>query len=104
MIGRDLSSLFPKTVDNPGAEVLRVEHLTREGVFTDVSLSVRAGEIVALSGLMGAGRSEVARAIQLGSLARSGKSRTRSAPASGTSRMRVRIELLMVSILSVPPG
>jgi rhamnose transport system ATP-binding protein len=63
MIGRDLSSLFPKTVDDPGAEVLRVEHLTREGVFTDVSFNVRAGEIVALAGLMGAGRSEVARAI-----------------------------------------
>ena len=43
--------------------MLRVEHLTREGVFTDVSLSVHAGEIVALAGLMGAGRSEVARAI-----------------------------------------
>ena len=51
MIGRDVSSLFPKTVDEPGAEVLRVEHLTREGVFTDVSLSVHAREIVALAGL-----------------------------------------------------
>ena len=55
--------MYPKTEGEPGAEVLRVEHLTREGVFTDVSFSVRAGEIVALSGLMGAGRSEVARAI-----------------------------------------
>jgi rhamnose transport system ATP-binding protein len=63
MVGRDISTLYPKTEGEPGAEVLRVEHLTREGVFTDVSFSVRAGEIVALSGLMGAGRSEVARAI-----------------------------------------
>ncbi len=69
MIGRDVSSLFPKTVDDPGAEVLLVEHLTREGVFTDISFHVRAGEIVALAGLMGAGRSE-ARAT-LWSIARS---------------------------------
>ena len=63
MVGRDVSTLFPKTGGDPGADVLRVEHLTREGVFTDISFSVRAGEIVALAGLMGAGRSEVARAI-----------------------------------------
>ena len=42
---------------------LRVDRLTREGVFTDVSFEVRSGEIVALAGLIGAGRSEVARAI-----------------------------------------
>ena len=63
MVGRDVSALYPKTEGEPGAEVLRIEHLTREGVFTDVSFSVHEGEIVALSGLMGAGRSEVARAI-----------------------------------------
>jgi rhamnose transport system ATP-binding protein len=63
MVGRDLDSMFPKTDNTPGAEVLRVEHLTREGVFTDISFTVRAGEIVALSGLVGAGRSEVARAV-----------------------------------------
>jgi len=49
MVGRDVSTLYPKTEGEPGAEVLRVEHLTREGVFTDVSFSVQAGEIVALS-------------------------------------------------------
>ncbi len=43
--------------------MLEVKRLTREGVFFDVSLDVRAGEIVALAGLVGAGRSEVARAI-----------------------------------------
>jgi rhamnose transport system ATP-binding protein len=63
MVGRDVSALYPKTPNNFGTDVLQVEHLTREGVFTDVSFRVRAGEIVALSGLMGAGRSEVARAI-----------------------------------------
>lgn len=63
MVGRELSSLFPKTEIEAGDEVLRVERLTREGVFTDVSFSVRSGEIVALSGLVGSGRSEVARAV-----------------------------------------
>ncbi len=43
--------------------MLTVERLTREGVFTDVSFTVRAGEIVALAGLVGSGRSEIARAI-----------------------------------------
>ena len=43
--------------------MLEVQRLTREGVFTDISFDVRAGEVVALAGLVGAGRSEVARAI-----------------------------------------
>jgi rhamnose transport system ATP-binding protein len=63
MVGRDLDQLFPKTESSPGAVVLDVQRLTREGVFSDVSFNVRAGEIVALAGLVGAGRSEVARAI-----------------------------------------
>ena len=63
MVGRDLDTLFPKTETVPGAEVLDVSRLTREGVFTDVSFTVRRGEIVGLSGLVGAGRTEVARAI-----------------------------------------
>jgi rhamnose transport system ATP-binding protein len=63
MVGRDLSALFPKTPTPPGEAVLQVSRLTREGVFTDVSFDVHAGEIVALAGLVGAGRSEVARAI-----------------------------------------
>jgi rhamnose transport system ATP-binding protein len=63
MVGRDLDSLFPKTVTSPGDVVLDVESLTRDNVFYDVSFSVRRGEIVALAGLVGAGRSEVARAI-----------------------------------------
>jgi rhamnose transport system ATP-binding protein len=63
MVGRDLAALFPKTAIEPGEVMLKVERLTREGVFTDVSFEVRRGEIVALAGLVGAGRSEVARAI-----------------------------------------
>jgi rhamnose transport system ATP-binding protein len=63
MVGRELSALFPKEETEIGAPVLQVHRLTHEGVFTDVSFEVRAGEIVALAGLVGAGRSEVARAI-----------------------------------------
>ena len=63
MVGRELTAMFPKGEAEIGREVLSVSRLTREGVFLDVSFSVRAGEIVALSGLVGAGRTEVARAI-----------------------------------------
>jgi rhamnose transport system ATP-binding protein len=63
MVGRELDTLFPKTPTTAGDVVLRVESLSRTGVFSDVSFDVRRGEIVALAGLVGAGRSEVARAI-----------------------------------------
>jgi rhamnose transport system ATP-binding protein len=63
MVGRDMDALFPKVPSEAGRVVLNVDRLTREGVFTDVSFEVRSGEIVALAGLVGAGRTEVARAI-----------------------------------------
>jgi rhamnose transport system ATP-binding protein len=63
MVGRDMDALFPKVPTEPGRVVLKVDRLTREGVFTDVSFEVCGGEIVALAGLVGAGRTEVARAI-----------------------------------------
>jgi rhamnose transport system ATP-binding protein len=63
MVGRDIADLFPKLDVEPGEVVLEVRNLTRHGVFEDVSFSVRRGEIVALAGLVGSGRSEVVRAI-----------------------------------------
>jgi len=63
MVGRDMEALFPTVPTEPGRVVLKVDRLTREGEFTDVSFEVRGGEIVALAGLVGAGRTEVARAI-----------------------------------------
>jgi rhamnose transport system ATP-binding protein len=63
MVGREMGALFPKLAAEPGQVMLKVDRLTREGVFTDVSFEVRSGEIVALAGLVGAGRTEVARAI-----------------------------------------
>ena len=65
MIGRALEAAFPaKTLPATGApEVLGVEGLSRRGSFEDVSFSCRAGEILVMTGLVGAGRSEVAHAI-----------------------------------------
>jgi rhamnose transport system ATP-binding protein len=63
MVGRDVTELFPKKDARVGEELLRVEGLTSPGLFHDISFSVREGEIVALAGLVGAGRSEVVRAV-----------------------------------------
>ncbi|HWJ82589.1 MAG TPA: sugar ABC transporter ATP-binding protein [Nocardioides sp.] len=63
MVGREVAELFPKTPAEIGDVVLEVRGLQRTGVFHDVSFDVRAGEIVALAGLVGAGRSEIARAV-----------------------------------------
>jgi rhamnose transport system ATP-binding protein len=63
MVGRQMEERTAGKRSAPGETILTAERLTREGVFTDVSLQVRAGEIVALAGLVGSGRSEIARAI-----------------------------------------
>jgi rhamnose transport system ATP-binding protein len=63
MVGRDIAQLFPRHDTEPGAAALTVKGLTRTGVFTDISFTVREGEIVGLAGLVGSGRSEVARAV-----------------------------------------
>jgi len=63
MVGRTISSIFPKEEVPIGDVVLSVDSLSREGSFEEVSFDVRAGEIVGLSGLIGAGRTEVARVI-----------------------------------------
>lgn len=62
MVGREVSELFPKTAAEISDVVLEVRNLTTAGTFHDVSFSVRAGEIVGLAGLVGAGRSEIVRA------------------------------------------
>jgi rhamnose transport system ATP-binding protein len=62
MVGRAVT-LFPKVETPIGDVLLEVEGLTRVGVFRDIAFSVRAGEIVGFAGLVGAGRTEVARVL-----------------------------------------
>jgi rhamnose transport system ATP-binding protein len=63
MVGRELIEMFPKTENKIGSVVLEVNDLTNPAYFRNISFTVKKGEIVALAGLVGAGRSEVARAI-----------------------------------------
>jgi len=63
MVGRDLAEHFPRRQVALGAERLRVEGLSRRGALHDISFALRAGEVVGLAGLMGAGRTELARAL-----------------------------------------
>ncbi len=63
MVGREVGDLFPKTPAEIGEVVLDVAGLSSTGTFHDISFTVRAGEIVGLAGLVGAGRSEIARAV-----------------------------------------
>jgi rhamnose transport system ATP-binding protein len=63
MVGRELTALFPKSEAEIGDVLLDVRHLTRNGVFQDVSFQLRRGEILGFAGLVGAGRTEVARVI-----------------------------------------
>jgi len=63
MVGRDLSEKYPKEIAPRGEEVLRVENLNRAGVLSDISFSVYAGEVLGIAGLVGAGRTELARAV-----------------------------------------
>lgn len=63
MVGRELTERFPKRVANLGKTVLEVKNFTRKGVFDNINFFVRSGEIVGVSGLMGAGRTEIMRAI-----------------------------------------
>ncbi len=63
MVGREIKDLFPKPEVQLGEEMLRVEGLSRVGYFKNVSFDVHAGEIIGLTGLVGAGRTEVVESI-----------------------------------------
>lgn len=73
MVGRDVNSIYRREPLMTGAEMLRVEQLSNPPGFRDVSLTLRAGEIVGIAGLVGAGRTELCQAIFGVHAARSGR-------------------------------
>lgn len=90
MVGRPLDRMFPPIVPSQGPEALRVEGLTSpSGAFTDVSFSVRAGEVFGIAGIVGAGRTELVRAIagadpiQSGHIVAEGRQFVPRSPADG---------------------
>jgi inositol transport system ATP-binding protein len=63
MVGREMSEIFPEAISEVGRTLISVKNLSRYGVFSNINFEVRAGEVLGLAGLVGAGRSEIARAI-----------------------------------------
>jgi len=63
MVGREVTRIYERTPCQPGAELLRVEGLSRAPALEGISFALRAGEIVGLAGLVGAGRTELCRAL-----------------------------------------
>jgi ribose transport system ATP-binding protein len=63
MVGREIEAQYPRERPESGEPLLRVRGLTRHGAFRDVHLDVHAGEVVGLAGLVGAGRTELVRAV-----------------------------------------
>jgi rhamnose transport system ATP-binding protein len=63
MVGREIKQFFPKRDTVPGEEIFKVEGLSRTGYFKDVGFTLRKGEILAITGLVGAGRTEICEAI-----------------------------------------
>ncbi|MDR2766721.1 MAG: sugar ABC transporter ATP-binding protein [Treponema sp.] len=88
MVGREIVQFFPKREVKPAEEIFRVEGLSRTGFFKDISFTLRRGEVLALTGLVGSGRTELCEAIfgvtgyDEGSVALEGKPLRRGNPAA----------------------
>jgi ribose transport system ATP-binding protein len=77
MVGRSIEDQFPRRRPEVREALLEVEHLSREGILHDVSFQVRAGEVVGIAGIVGAGRTELVRAIFGADLLDSGEVKVR---------------------------
>ncbi|MEM9204908.1 MAG: sugar ABC transporter ATP-binding protein [Pseudomonadota bacterium] len=98
MIGRELSGLFPDRTSEPSTDVLfSASGLTQPGVLENVSFEIRAGEILGLFGLMGSGRSEMARIVFGLDPVESAALTLRGQPVSGSVRDRIRAGLAFVT-------
>ncbi len=97
MVGRPLQDIFPRRVWKPGEELLSVSGLGCAGAFEDVSFTVAEGEIVGMYGLVGSGRTEVARCIFGADRSGSGEMRMKGStfrPRSPRDALRAGIAML----------
>ncbi len=91
MVGREATQLFPKVQRTRGKELLRVEGLSASGLVKDVSFSLHEGEVLGIAGLVGSGRTELARAIfgadraEAGSIRVDGRRATIRSPRQGVA-------------------
>ena len=85
MANRDVGEHFPKERRAPGDEILALDHVGRDPLLKDISLSLRAGEVLGIAGLLGAGRTELARVIAGADVADRGRIVVRGKPAALTS-------------------
>ena len=92
MVGRELEDYYPQKTAEIKEAILEVKGLTQKGCFEDISFSVKSGEILGFSGLMGAGRTEIMRAIfgidsfQTGEILLEGKKLTIKAPSDAIAQ------------------
>ncbi|MFY7908171.1 MAG: sugar ABC transporter ATP-binding protein, partial [Emticicia sp.] len=63
MVGREINDLFPVNNSKKGERIFSVENLSTKGKFENINFEIKAGEVLGIAGLMGAGRTEIARAI-----------------------------------------
>jgi ABC-type sugar transport system ATPase subunit len=90
MVGRDLATIYPTRHGVRGDTALEVAHLSRQGAFTDVSFTVREGEIVGLFGLLGAGHAEVIRSLFADEPATSGEIKMHGTPVQAKTPQDVK--------------
>ncbi|RDJ21303.1 sugar ABC transporter ATP-binding protein [Bosea caraganae] len=88
MVGRPLAAIFPEKTRQTGEIVLEVEKLSQAGAFADVSFAVRAGEILGMFGLVGSGRTEIAKVVFGAGLADAGEVRLNGAAANFADPLR----------------